>query len=270
VDEQLPEVSPAPAPPDFFRTLSYWALVGLAAGFVLFFYRSHRDDVLASRGAEAIFEAAAFQYDVTGPRFGEEDYLGPVLQALDGACTAAQPGQRMEERVGDWLLTKGLHREAADYYLRALTKRPSAHLAMQAGQAACAAGDTEIASEAYGTWIRLEPDNPLPYNSLGYYYAVQGLQLAEAEALVGRALELVPPKDALARANILDSLAWVYHRQQRRREAYEKMQEVSAIYAALHLRMDDIVRGHYDEIATEMRQGRAPGPEATESETGSV
>lgn len=227
--------------PPPMRLLLRWLLVGLLVGFVICFLRAHKRAVLESRGAEAIFETAARSYDATGPRFGSEDHLSLALADLNRACEAAQPGQRMEERVGDWLLTKGLHVEATDYYVRALTRRPSVPLARKTSAAAAAAADDEVVTQACRVWIQLSPRDPQPYNQLGYYYAVQNTQLDEAERLVVRALELAPKGDVFSIAAYSDSLAWVYYRQQRYVEAAEMMQRVGSI---IDLSADPTVREH--------------------------
>ncbi len=259
MDDGALRMSPRPelaARPDRIpgRAIASWLLVGLMLGFSAAFFRSHKQAVLASRAAEGLFEQAAYRYEVLGPRFGSEDYLTPALAELNRACEAAQPGQRMEERVGDWLVSKGLHEEATEFYLRALARRPSAPLAKNAGRAAATARDTDAVAQAYGVWIRLAPRDPEPYNSLGYYYAVEGVRLDEAERLVRQGLRLCPP-GSLTLLELQDSLAWVYYRQQRYAEAWGIMQEIAR--TGLH-QLDPIIYEHYLAIRREAEQTPAP------------
>jgi tetratricopeptide (TPR) repeat protein len=52
--------------------------------------------------------------------------------------------------------------------------------------------------------MRLEPNNPSPFNTLGYYLADQTTRYTEAKELIDRAIELSPNDPA-----IIDSLGWV-------------------------------------------------------------
>jgi tetratricopeptide (TPR) repeat protein len=256
------------AEPPLLRVLSRWLVVGLLVGFVICFFRANKRAVLESRGAEAIFENAAREYAANGPRFGSEDHLSLLLADLNRACDAAQPGQRMEERVGDWLMTEGLQVEAGEYYVRALTRKPSVLLAMKTSAAGGIAADDDVVTQACRVWMQLRPNDPQPYNQLGYYYAVQGIQLDEAERLVGRALELVPAgaKFRGARAMIEDSLAWVYYRQQRYGEAAEVMQRVTEVISVAH---EPYIREHALAIQRALGGGGPQPPAAGGAPRGS-
>lgn len=244
------------------RAAAVWGSLGLLIGFTVCFYREHRDEVLAARRAEGTFQIAVAQYEALGPNFGQEDHLGPILAALDAECAQVPAGQRLEERVGEWLASKGRHAEATYFFLRGLARYPSRGLAERASLAATVAGDLDAATEAYGAWIRLDPRNPQPLNSLGYLYALEGVQLEEAERLIGQALSMVGPADVLTRAAFLDSLAWVRHRQGRDREAAGMMQEVMQLLDRAGVGVDPVVRQHQTEILAALGRARAPGPEA--------
>ncbi|MDR2689113.1 MAG: tetratricopeptide repeat protein [Azoarcus sp.] len=85
--------------------------------------------------------------------------------------------------------------------------------------------------------IALYPDRAHAYNALGYSLADRGLRLDEAEALIGRALELAP-KDAF----ILDSVGWVAFRQGKLTVALERLEQAYA------LRTDPEIAAHLGEV----------------------
>lgn len=66
------------------------------------------------------------------------------------------------------------------------------------------------AETAFRSVLRDDPDNASAMNYLGYMFADRNTRLDEAEKLIGRALELEPQNGAY-----LDSLGWVYYRQNR-------------------------------------------------------
>lgn len=86
--------------------------------------------------------------------------------------------------------------------------------------------------------LSLEPNNPEALNFLGYLYADQGIKLDEAERLILQALK-IRPKDGY----FLDSLAWVYFKQQRYTEAAQRQEQ------ALKLIGDDpVMHEHLGDI----------------------
>lgn len=64
--------------------------------------------------------------------------------------------------------------------------------------------------------IQLDPDRAAALNYIGYIYATQGIKLGEAERLLKRALTIEPDNEYY-----IDSLAWVYFKQRRFKEALE-------------------------------------------------
>ncbi len=76
---------------------------------------------------------------------------------------------------------------------------------------ACAAqqaGRYVRAAELFKKSIELDPDNPDAYNALGYMWAEQKMNLAEAETLIRKALSFDPGNGAY-----IDSLGWLYFQQ---------------------------------------------------------
>lgn len=79
-------------------------------------------------------------------------------------------------------------------------------------------GHLEEASTLARKAVEKEPENPLAANYLGYTLADMGQNLDKAEKLILFALSKDPENDAY-----LDSLAWVYFRQERWKEAGQAM-----------------------------------------------
>jgi len=72
--------------------------------------------------------------------------------------------------------------------------------------------------------LLLNPNHAEALNYIGYYYAENGIQLAEAEALIQRAISISPQSP-----HILDSLGWVYYKQGRYEEAFETLEKSLSI-----------------------------------------
>ncbi|MCX7661500.1 MAG: tetratricopeptide repeat protein [Candidatus Omnitrophica bacterium] len=62
------------------------------------------------------------------------------------------------------------------------------------------------AEEEFKELLRLNPDDHIVLNALGYLYAENGINLDEAEILIKKALEFEPNNGAYR-----DSLGWVYY-----------------------------------------------------------
>ena len=82
------------------------------------------------------------------------------------------------------------------------------------------------------------PNSAAALNYLGYMFAEAGIKLDEAAKLVNRALELDPQNGAY-----LDSLGWVYYRQNRLPEA-----ENLLVQALQRIGKDPTVHDHLGDI----------------------
>ena len=230
------------------------------------------DRIRGAQAAEEHFLLAVSMISSMGTRFGDEDYWPTIKSELDEACQSARLGQRMAERAGRLLAAKGLSREAVPYLVGALDENPSYELATETAQAAAQCGDTVTVTRGYAVALRLRPDSPEPYNSLGYYYAVQDIRLQEAESLVVRAIELATRTNTSALPVYYDSLAWVYYRQGRFLEAWQAMQYVPTDLAEpiIDQHRLAIQRALLDESALREREEGAsegPGTESAPRET---
>jgi tetratricopeptide (TPR) repeat protein len=86
--------------------------------------------------------------------------------------------------------------------------------------------------------LAMSPDDAKTLNYLGYMFAEAGIKLEEAGKLVGRALEIDPGNGAY-----LDSLGWVYYRQNRLPEA-----ENMLVQALAKIGKDPTVHDHLGDI----------------------
>lgn len=121
------------------------------------------------------------------------------LERWEDALAAWTKSARIAEKMGDERLPD------ADYHLTGAT------LFEETGNPDAAIAEAEKA-------LAMTPENPVALNFLGYLLADHGRRLDEAEKLVAAALAAVPDSDAF-----LDSLAWIYYRQQRYPQAMEAM-----------------------------------------------
>jgi len=85
--------------------------------------------------------------------------------------------------------------------------------------------------------MRMHPQDPQPYNALGYSLADRGVRLEEARVLILKAVELAP-QDPF----IQDSLGWVEFRQGRAEEA------LRILRAAWQARPDAEIAAHLGEV----------------------
>ncbi len=72
------------------------------------------------------------------------------------------------------------------------------------------------------TVLKLDPDHAEALNFIGYLYADRGIHLDEAERMIKKALQLKP-----GNGYMIDSLGWVYFRQNRLDEAIRYLKEAA-------------------------------------------
>ena len=96
----------------------------------------------------------------------------------------------------------------------------------------------DLAEAEFRKVLASDPDNAGALNYLGYMFAEAGIKLDEAAKLVSRALELDPQNGAY-----LDSLGWVYYRQNRLPEA-----ENLLVQALQKIGKDPTVHDHLGDI----------------------
>ncbi len=85
-------------------------------------------------------------------------------------------------------------------------------------------GKKDLAIQELKESLSFDKDFPDALNSLGYLYAEQNTNIEEAEKLIMRALEIEPRNAAY-----IDSLGWVYYKQNRIEEAIQKLEEAAGL-----------------------------------------
>src|SRR3989337_2246778 len=75
------------------------------------------------------------------------------------------------------------------------------------------------------TVIQLDSDNADAMNFIGYAFADKGINLEEAEALIKQSLELRP-----GNGYMLDSLGWLYFRQNKTEQALKHLKEAAGVF----------------------------------------
>lgn len=98
-------------------------------------------------------------------------------------------------------------------------------------------GKFDIVEKDLRRLIELRPDNAHAYNALGYSLAERGLRLAEALALIKKAVELAPDDPY-----IMDSLGWVYYRMGKLNEG------LNYLSLAFTSRPDPEIAAHLGEV----------------------
>ncbi len=152
--------------------------------------------VLPARLREATLLAQKGDYDAA---------LG-VMAALEGKDEQQQLNIILI--TGDILYRAKRDQQAIKLYDDALQQRPnSIPLLYSRAMVLDRLGDVAGAEQALRAILALEKDNVDALNALGYNLANRGVQLAEAEGYLQRAMALLP-----GNAAITDSIGWLYFR----------------------------------------------------------
>lgn len=132
----------------------------------------------------------------------------------------------------------GKHRDAFNLLNKKLSSNPDQpELLYDRALAADKINRFDIAEKDLRRLIELKPDNAHAYNALGYSLAERGIRLAEALALIQKAVELSPDDPY-----IMDSLGWVYFRM-------GKIQEgLNYLNLAFSSRPDPEIAAHLGEV----------------------
>jgi tetratricopeptide (TPR) repeat protein len=96
------------------------------------------------------------------------------------------------------------------------------------------------------TLYNMKPDDPAINNFYGYLLAEQGKDLAKAEKMIGKALEMEP-----ANGYYLDSLGWVFYQRGDYEKALEELEKASNIVAN-----DSVILEHLGDAYRAMKQYR--------------
>ncbi|MDO8958402.1 MAG: tetratricopeptide repeat protein [Rhodocyclaceae bacterium] len=184
-----------------------------------------------------------------------EHYLSARLQAasllvkqgkpeaarhLLAASEAANPQERAQLLIGEAQLLReaGQTAEAHAVLARGLEQQPDQpELLYEIAMVAEKLDRIDEVESRLRRLIELKPDHAHAYNALGYTFADRNIRLAEALALIERALQLAP-NDPL----ILDSKGWALFRMGDARAALE------ILGAAYGMRADPEIAAHLGEV----------------------
>lgn len=135
---------------------------------------------------------------------------------------ADAPQERVAVVVTDAQILReaGRAREAFDLLTAALAQAPDdPSLLYETAMAAEKLDRLDVMERNLRRLIELKPEDAHAYNALGYSLADRNLRLEEANALIGRALQLAPND-----AYIIDSQGWVYYRMGKLPQAREYLE----------------------------------------------
>ena len=148
-------------------------------------------------------------------------------QALLQDTPAATPAARAELVMGQAALLReqGDNAAALGVVERALRKDPSnVTLRYELGMLAERAGKPDLFERSMREVIRRDPKYAQAYNALGFTYADKNVRLKESRRLIEKALSL-SPNDPF----ILDSMGWLYYRENRLDLALEYLNRAAAL-----------------------------------------
>lgn len=185
------------------------------------------------------------------------------LNRIDDACTVLDAIRTEDTRehaknlrtCGNLLLKKNRYGEALAMMLKALPElEDDSGFLYQTAMVAIEAEDNAQAEKLLERFIKLNPDNPNGYNSLGYLWLKQGMNMTEAERLIVRAMELSGGTDPY----VLDSYGWLRFRQAKFADAEKYLRQAQNTdpannEIALHLAEVLLARGKKTEAHAVLR-----------------
>jgi Tfp pilus assembly protein PilF len=156
-----------------------------------------------------------------------------ILAGAASACSAqraimpADPLTAEEHvRLGSIYEAQHLNDLADQEFQTALGQRPRSTTALVGlGNLAFKRGAFGDAQDYYNRALAIEPDHPGANNNLAMVYLTLGNRVAEAERLALTALDRAGP----LRPYVLDTLAGIYRRQGRERDAQDALKEAEAL-----------------------------------------
>jgi Flp pilus assembly protein TadD len=135
------------------------------------------------------------------------DYAA-AKQAFDEALRYRPNDPRLALIIARAWISHNRWREAVDVLEKAAARTRDASIYSTLGLCYHNLNELDRAEEAYLQALKLQPNDPLVLNNLGYMWADQGRNLRTAIKLLEKARQLAPKE-----AFIMDSLGWAYYRQ---------------------------------------------------------
>ncbi|NWH09540.1 MAG: tetratricopeptide repeat protein [Alphaproteobacteria bacterium] len=155
----------------------------------------------------------------------EEDKTDEAIETLDALAAKAKDGFNVRVAKGDVLRKRERWAQAATAYAEALAdlKAPERRhwvVYYMHGITLERSKKWDEAERQLQTALKLEPDQPLVLNYLGYTWIEHGVRLDEAMAMIERAVELRPTD-----GYIIDSLGWAHYRLGNYKKAVEYIEQ---------------------------------------------
>ena len=194
-----------------------------------------------------------------------------VLLGLDRDAEAAQElaklgqGRAADQHAAEVYQRAGRHDQAVPVLERLVRAEPeSMELRFRLAAAYERTGQRPLAVGAFRELLRREPDFHMALNYLGYMWAEHGENLADAQRMVERALELDPGNPAY-----IDSLGWVYYQQGDHRRALEQLQRAARLLpgdGTVQEHLGDVLRalGNVTEARSAYQRALAAGEDNAE------
>ncbi len=130
-----------------------------------------------------------------------------LLATLENTGQSPLSARLIRFSLADMYSVTNQFRKAENIYLSMIEEDPvDAAARLHLGMVYDRQRRDDEAEAQYRKVMELDPGNAEAYNTLGYMFAVRGINLVEARQLIERALELSP-----GAAHIVDSLGWVYY-----------------------------------------------------------
>ncbi len=149
----------------------------------------------------------------------KEGQTADAISHLEKAVTQKSDAPQLYRYLGYYHEQQEAYDKAVEAFNRGLKVDPkNTEILYRLGIVQDKMGQWEAGVATMQKILVFEPENSSALNFIGYSYADNGIRLDEAEALIKRALKQKPDD-----GYILDSLGWVYFKQQDYAKALEKL-----------------------------------------------
>lgn len=151
--------------------------------------------------------------------------LKKALKEREGDQADPEGTSELHESLASNLARSGRGAEAVAVLQRALAQRPRDTTLLYAlGAAYEKVGDHQSAVAQMKALLVVDPEYAEALNFVGYCYADRGVHLDEAEALIGKALELRPEN-----GSFIDSQGWLYYQKGDYARALQALQKADSL-----------------------------------------
>lgn len=243
----------------------------LYAGLLRVLLRAHRYEQVVAVCQEGLRQARAtnkllFYNDLSRAYAGLERYDEALKAAADGAALAGDDTKIVLQSLRIRILAMAERYAQAETECLALLKEkrtPGEALEVRYVLATvyASAKQKAKAEEQLQLILKADPSNATANNDLGYTWAEQGKNLAEAEAMIRRALEQdrrrrrnspsLTAEDDVDNASYVDSLGWVLFRRGRLEEARQELERATRLPDSA----DPVIWDHLGDVYFRLHRG---------------